>query len=93
MQPAREDVVQNLTRPASAASASARRGARMSFPSCEPCPRASPKSSVQVASPRIGKTSRGTFPAGAASAADADEAERKRAHAKGGDGEEESSSG
>ena len=31
MQPAREDVVQNLTRPASAASATARHGAMMSF--------------------------------------------------------------
>ena len=33
MQPAREDVVQNLTVPASAASASARHGAMMSLPS------------------------------------------------------------
>ena len=46
MQPARDEVVQNLTVPASAASASARRGAMMSLPSWPPCPRGSPKSSV-----------------------------------------------
>ena len=46
MQPARDEVVWNLTVPASAASASARRGAMMSFPSWAPWPRASPKSSV-----------------------------------------------
>ena len=46
MQPAREEVVWNLTVPASAASASARRGAMMSLPSWLPWPRASPKSSM-----------------------------------------------
>jgi len=44
MQPAFADVVQNLTVPLSAATASARLGASKSFPSCVPLPRASPKS-------------------------------------------------
>jgi hypothetical protein len=60
MQPARQDVVWNLTVPASAATASARRGAMMSLPSWPPLPRASPKSSVYVDVPTTGKISRGT---------------------------------
>src|SRR3990170_294739 len=71
MQPARDEVVWNLPVPASEASASARRGAMMSFPSCEPWPRASPKSFCQRASPSTGKTSCGTFAAGDAVAAPA----------------------
>ena len=71
MQPARDEVVQNLTVPASAASASARRGAMMSLPSWLPCPRGSPKSSVYDAAPSTGKTSRGTPPDGDAAAAPA----------------------
>src|SRR5215204_6530552 len=61
MQPAREDVVQKLTFPASTATAGALRVDMRSFPSCEPCPRASPKSSLYVAAPTIGKISAGTF--------------------------------
>src|ERR671919_357824 len=61
MQPALRDVVQNLTVPASAATASARFGAMMSFPSCRRLPRGSPKSSMYVDGPTTGKISRGTF--------------------------------
>src|ERR671919_2411897 len=60
MQPARQDVVWNLTVPASAATARARRGAMMSLPSCAPLPRASPKSSPYEDGPTTGKISRGT---------------------------------
>ena len=46
MQPARAEVVQNLIFPSSTATAGERFGARMSFPSCWPCGRGSPKSFV-----------------------------------------------
>src|SRR3954471_1439161 len=59
MQPALADVVQNLTFPASAATAIAFRAAMMSLPWCGPPARASPKSSVYSASPTTGKTSFG----------------------------------
>src|SRR5829696_9461862 len=69
MQPARDEVVQNFTVPASAANASARRGAIKSLPSCRPCPRGSPKSFVYETDPSTGKTIRGTLPPGDAAAA------------------------
>src|SRR5262245_56530561 len=56
MQPAREDVVQNLTFPASAATAAERQVVTMSLPSWGPCPRGAPKSSVYAALPTSGKT-------------------------------------
>src|SRR5919199_133509 len=58
MQPARGEVVQNLTVPRSAATAGARRSARMSFPWCGPFPRGSPKSSRYCTAPMTGKTMR-----------------------------------
>ena len=45
MQPALAEVVQSLTVPSSAATASARFGAMMSFPWCGPPGRGAPKSS------------------------------------------------
>ena len=56
MQPARAEVVQSVTVPASAATASARRGAMMSIPSWLPWPRGSPKSLPKLAWPTTGKT-------------------------------------
>src|SRR6266542_3821342 len=55
MQPAAEEVVQNLTLPDSTATAAALRGAMMSFPSWRPWARASPKSSGYVVGPTTGK--------------------------------------
>ena len=46
MQPARAEVVWNLTLPASVATTGDFLGARMSLPSCVPCGRGSPKSFV-----------------------------------------------
>ena len=56
MQPARDEPKWKRTRPASAASASARRGARMSIPSCVPWGRGAPKSSENWTVPSTGKT-------------------------------------
>ena len=56
MQPARDDVVQNLTLPSSAATAGERQVVRMSLPACRPWPRGSPQSSKYFAAPTIGKT-------------------------------------
>src|SRR3990170_6061674 len=64
MQPARADVVWNLTRPASVATAIARIGAMTSFPWCHPCGRAAPKSFPYCTAPITGKTiGLGTLPA------------------------------
>ena len=85
MQPARADVVRNLTLPASAATASERLVAMMSLPSCAPLPRGAPKSSVYMALPTTGKTSCGTFAAVVAAVA--------RRTPEGEQGENEKSSG
>src|SRR5215208_261017 len=58
MQPADPECVQNLTLPASAATAKALRGAIKSFPSCAPCERGAPKSFVYCTFPTTGKTIR-----------------------------------
>src|SRR5215203_2286533 len=76
MQPARQDVVQNLTVPASTATATDFLAAMMSLPSWRPDPRASPKSSVYVTGPTSGKIRRGT------PAADADAGPPSRTTAK-----------
>ena len=54
--------VQKTTLPASTATTGALRSARMSLPSCTPCPRGSPKSSEYETLPTIGKMSTGTAP-------------------------------
>ena len=56
MQPAREEVVHHLTRPASAATTAARRGAMMSSPAWRPFARPSPQLPVSSALPTSGKT-------------------------------------
>src|SRR6266536_1968669 len=56
MQPARADVVQNLTLPSSVATTVAFLGARTSFPSWRPCGRGSPKSFVYRYGPTTGNT-------------------------------------
>src|SRR4249919_2413711 len=63
MQPAVAECVQNLILPASVATASARRGAMMSFPSCGPCGRGAPKSFVYCTRPTTGKTKRAALTA------------------------------
>ena len=55
MQPARAEVVQNLTFPASTATTGDFLGARMSLPSWRPCGRGSPKSFVYRYGPTTGK--------------------------------------
>src|SRR2546421_763095 len=61
MQPAVAEVVQTLTFPASAATASARFGARRSLPWCGPPARGSPKSSWYCTGPTTGKMIPGFF--------------------------------
>src|SRR6266536_6198247 len=58
MQPAELELVQILTVPASAATASAFRGAMMSLPWCGPCGRGAPKSFVYCTRPTTGNTIR-----------------------------------
>src|SRR5215218_7326233 len=63
MHPALAECVQNLTLPASVATARARRGAMMSLPSCGPSERGAPQSFVYWTRPTTGKTKRLAFTA------------------------------